>query len=102
MVESLTVNIGERSYPIRFGADLIADVRAEIAGLNQAGRKVAVLTDANVAQAQAQAGGAMFGDMPLLVIASRRSRWPASNACWISSRTKRSIAAARCSPSAAG
>jgi 3-dehydroquinate synthase len=73
MVESLTVHLGERSYPIRFGTDLIADVRAEIAGLNQAGRKVAVLTDANVAQAQAQAGGAMFGDMPLLVIAPGES-----------------------------
>src|SRR5690349_4824207 len=69
MVETLTVNLGERSYPIRFGADLIAEVRAEIARLGSAGRQVAVLTDANVAQAQATAGGAMFGDAPLLVVA---------------------------------
>jgi 3-dehydroquinate synthase len=69
MVETLTVNLGERSYPIRFGADLVGEVRAEIARLTSAGRKVAVLTDAHVAQAQAVAGGAMFGDMPLLVVA---------------------------------
>lgn len=69
MVETLTVNLGERSYPIRFGADLAGDVRTEIARLTSTGRKVAVLTDANVAQAQAAAGGAMFGDTPLLVVA---------------------------------
>jgi 3-dehydroquinate synthase len=69
MVESLTVSLGARSYPIWFGADLVDDVRIEIGRLNAAGRKVAVLTDANVAQAQAQAGGAMFGDAPLLVVA---------------------------------
>ena len=48
MGDTLTVNLGERSYPIRFGADLGADVRAEIARLEAAGRKVAVLTDRHV------------------------------------------------------
>jgi 3-dehydroquinate synthase len=69
MVESLTVNLGERSYPIHFGTDLVAAVRAEIGRLTSSGRRVAVLTDAHVAQAQANAGGAMFGDAPLFVVA---------------------------------
>ena len=55
MVESLTVNLGARSYPIRFGADLSADVRGEVARLTAAGRRVAVLTDENLVRAQAVA-----------------------------------------------
>ncbi len=68
MIETLTVNLGERSYPILFGSDLTGVVRDEIARLMAQGQKVAVLTDANIAQAQAKAGGAMFGDAPLLVV----------------------------------
>lgn len=68
-MESLLVSLGERTYPIRFGADLVGEIRDEITRLSTSGRKVAVLTDANVAQAQAAAGGAMFGDRPLLVVA---------------------------------
>ncbi|MEY4940128.1 MAG: 3-dehydroquinate synthase [Verrucomicrobiota bacterium] len=69
MVQSLSVRLGERTYPIRFGADLVGEVRDEITRLTVSGRKVAVLTDANIAQAQAAAGGAMFSDLPLLVVA---------------------------------
>src|SRR5581483_3544959 len=68
MVETLTVNLGERSYPIHFGADLAARVADEVARLAAAGRKVAVVTDVNVALAQAQAGRAMFGEAPLLAV----------------------------------
>ena len=68
MVETLNVNLGERSYPIRFGADLAADVRAEVARLTAAGRRVAVLTDQNFARAQAGALKAMFGDAPTLAV----------------------------------
>ena len=70
MVESLTVNLGERSYPIRFGVDLSEDVRTEVARLIAAGRKVAVLTDENVARQQGAALSAMFGEAPMLVVAA--------------------------------
>lgn len=48
MVETLTVNLGARSYPIRFGADLAAEMRTEIGRLVAGGRKVVVLTDRTV------------------------------------------------------
>ncbi|HVS53573.1 MAG TPA: 3-dehydroquinate synthase [Opitutaceae bacterium] len=69
MAETLIVNLGERSYPILFGADVTPAVRREVDRLVGAGRKVAVLTDAHVALAQAAAGRAMFGEAPLLAIA---------------------------------
>lgn len=68
MVESLTVNLGARSYPIRFGADVTAEVRSKIDQLVAAGRKVAVLTDTNVQKAQGAALEAMFGPAPVLAI----------------------------------
>ena len=45
MAESLTVNLGERSYPITFGVDLSADVSAQVGEFLAAGRKIAVVTD---------------------------------------------------------
>jgi hypothetical protein len=51
-----------------FGADLAADVRAEVARLAAAGRKVAVLTDNRFAQAQGGALRSMFGETPVLVV----------------------------------
>jgi 3-dehydroquinate synthase len=66
MVETLNVNLGARSYPIRFGADLTTEVRAELARLGAAGRRVAVLTDRNVAATGALR--AMFGDIPVLAV----------------------------------
>ena len=68
MVESLTVNLGERSYPIRFGTDLSAEVRREVDRLTAAGRKIAVLTDANLTRAQGPALAAMFGPAPVLAV----------------------------------
>jgi len=67
MVESLHVNLGERSYSLRFGRELNVAVRAEVDGLRQAGRKVVVLTDRNVAQRQSVALAAMFSDAPMLM-----------------------------------
>ncbi|MET0263580.1 MAG: 3-dehydroquinate synthase [Rariglobus sp.] len=69
MVESLTVNLGERSYPIHFGADVASAVRAEVDALVAAGRKVAVVTDRNLANSQGATLAAMFGDNPTLVLA---------------------------------
>ncbi len=68
MIETLTVNLDARSYPIRFGADLAGEVRGEVARLTMAGRKVAVLTDANFVRAQGAALRAMLGDAPVLAV----------------------------------
>ena len=68
MVETLTVNLGERSYPIRFGVDLTGEVRGEVAALRAAGRKLAVLTDGNLVRAQGPALTAMFGEAPTLAV----------------------------------
>ncbi len=70
MSDTLTVRLGERSYPIHFGADLTAEVRAAVAQLEHEGRRVAVLTDRNVAASQAGALKVMFGGAPMLVTGS--------------------------------
>lgn len=69
MVESLTVNLGARSYPIHFGTDIAGIVASEVEALEQSGRRVVVLTDRHVADAQPAALGAMFGSAPRLVVA---------------------------------
>lgn len=68
MGEPLRVNLHERSYSIVFGADVREEVRKEVDRLTQAGRKVAVLTDQNVARAQTAAFAGMFGGVSPLVI----------------------------------
>ena len=68
MADTLRVNLGERSYPIRFGTDLRADVKTAVDELIAAGRRVAVLTDERVAVAQANALRAMFGEAPVLTV----------------------------------
>ncbi|MBL9187049.1 MAG: 3-dehydroquinate synthase [Opitutaceae bacterium] len=68
MADTLRVNLGERSYPIRFGTDLRAEVRAAADDLAAAGRRIAVLTDERVAAAQGEALRAMFGAAPLLAV----------------------------------
>ncbi len=69
MVESLTVNLGSRSYPIRFGDDLSGEVRGEVDQLVKRGRRIAVLTDENFARAQAGALSSMFKHAPVLAVA---------------------------------
>jgi 3-dehydroquinate synthase len=61
MVDNLRVNLAERSYDIRFGQDVSAEVRAEVEGLADRGRRIAVLTDTNVQRAHGSAIQAMFG-----------------------------------------
>ncbi len=68
MAESFTVNLGERSYPIWFGADLVAEVRAKVGEFQAAGRKIAVVTDRNLATQQEAALQAMFGELPVLAL----------------------------------
>ena len=68
MVESLRVNLAERSYSLHFGSDLTTAVRAEVNALSLASRKVVVVTDRNVATRQADALRAMFGEVPTIVL----------------------------------
>src|SRR5512137_685410 len=68
MIETLAVNLGERSYPIRFGEDLTAEVAAEVLRLNDTGRKVAVVTDENVVRAHGATLVRMFEGAPQLAL----------------------------------
>ncbi len=68
MTDTLTVNLGPRSYPIHFGAELAAQVRAQVDALASAGRRVAVITDENVATKLKVGLQAMFGDAPVRVV----------------------------------
>jgi len=43
--ESLTVELGERSYPIHFGAEAAAAFVRDVAQAREAGRRIAVVTD---------------------------------------------------------
>jgi 3-dehydroquinate synthase len=70
MPDTLTVNLGPRSYPIHFGAELAASVRAQVTTLTTSGRRVAVITDTNVANKLDAARRAMFGDTPTLTVAA--------------------------------
>jgi 3-dehydroquinate synthase len=69
MTETLSVNLGERAYSISIGSNLQGVVRAAVSDLAKSGRKVAVLTDRNVATRQGPALQAMLGDAPMLVLA---------------------------------
>jgi 3-dehydroquinate synthase len=69
MSATLTVNLGERSYPISFGSDLTNEVRAKVAALISAGRSVAVLTDQNLIDHQFGALHEMFPDLPMHIVA---------------------------------
>jgi 3-dehydroquinate synthase len=68
MSGELTVDLAERSYPISFGTELPDAIRAESDRLARAGRKIAVLTDANVARAHGAALRGMLGAAPILEI----------------------------------
>jgi 3-dehydroquinate synthase len=65
MPDTLQVHLGDRSYPIHLGGDLTADVRTLGASLRRSSRKMAVITDSNVARTQAAALQSMFGDAPM-------------------------------------
>ncbi|HTB79315.1 MAG TPA: 3-dehydroquinate synthase [Opitutaceae bacterium] len=69
MPETLTVALGQRSYPILFGSDLSAEVRAKVAGLVASGSRVVVLTDQNLVDHQFGALHAMFEDKPMFIAA---------------------------------
>lgn len=68
MAVTLTVNLSERSYAIWFAGELVAEIQAVVNELRNAGRKVVVLTDRNLAAKQSAALAAMFGDAPQCVV----------------------------------
>jgi len=68
MPESITVNLGERSYPILFGLNLRGEVQAKVAQLAAAGRRAVLLTDENLIEHQLTALHEMFADVPTLVL----------------------------------
>ena len=68
MVENLTVNLGERSYPLFFGADLAAQIKAQVRAFQDAGRRVAVLTDQNFSRLHGARLRDCFQDAPILAV----------------------------------
>jgi 3-dehydroquinate synthase len=68
MPDTLQVSLGDRSYSILFAEDLTAEVRALVAEHAGAARRIAVITDRNVATIQASTLGNLFAGAPTLVV----------------------------------
>lgn len=66
--ETLTVALAERGYPIYFSADAAGSVRRQIDALLASGRRVAVVTDRNLAATQKSALDLLAGQVPRLVL----------------------------------
>jgi 3-dehydroquinate synthase len=73
MTETLSVNLGERSYSLNFAADLSSAVRTEVDRLAAAGSLSAIVTDANVARFQVDALRAMFPSNAICVVPAGES-----------------------------
>lgn len=71
--DSLTVSLGNRSYPIHVGRDLASMISAQVSKDLAVGRKVAVITDVNVAASQQNFIQAAFGSLPLLALPAGES-----------------------------
>ena len=68
MLDTLNVNLGARSYPIHFAEDLSGEVKLQVEALGAASRRVAVVTDRNVATIQAATLQRLFGNAPSLIV----------------------------------
>jgi len=68
MVDSITVNLGARSYPIYFGSNLDTLLSAHISSLLASGRRVAVITDEHVQLKQKAFIDLVFKGLPRLVL----------------------------------
>lgn len=68
MVESLTVNLSDRAYPIHFGTDLVSVVRQQVDKVTSNRRRVAIVTDSNIAHEQAGALLKMFGNQRVFAV----------------------------------
>ncbi|HMD61879.1 MAG TPA: 3-dehydroquinate synthase, partial [Opitutaceae bacterium] len=68
MPDILEVSLGDRSYPILFADDLAAEVRLKASELAAGSRRIAVVTDSNVARIQSAALRSLFAGAPTHVI----------------------------------
>ncbi|HUR57972.1 MAG TPA: 3-dehydroquinate synthase [Opitutaceae bacterium] len=68
MPDVLHVRLGDREYPIHFGEDVSAQIAGAMEQLRSDGRKIAIVTDANVARAQAAVWQRVFGEAPVLTV----------------------------------
>lgn len=68
MIDRLRVNLGERSYEISFGAELVSLLEGAVETLVRQGRKIALLTDRNVAAHADASLRTLFGAAPRLVV----------------------------------
>ncbi|MEX0324686.1 MAG: 3-dehydroquinate synthase [Puniceicoccaceae bacterium] len=73
ILESIEVSLAERSYPIRIGRDMAAELAAQVAADQAEGSRLAVITDEHVAASQAAFLDAAFGDLPRLVLPAGES-----------------------------
>ena len=67
MPDSLQVNLGQRSYPIRFGDDLSEELGSRLGALREEGRKLVIVTDETIVTAQSEGSGkncGSGGDLP--------------------------------------
>jgi 3-dehydroquinate synthase len=71
--QALSVALGDRSYPIRIGRGLAAHLQAQVVADLEADRRLAVLTDVNVAREQSAFLRAAFGDLPVLALPAGES-----------------------------
>lgn len=68
MSDTLQVKLAERSYEIHFGANTLGLLRSRLLEYVAAGRKIAWVTDANLAHTQASLLQETFKDFPCLVL----------------------------------
>jgi 3-dehydroquinate synthase len=72
-MESLGINLSERSYLIHFASELTAVLSTEIASLEALGRKAVVLTDENIYRTQSGLFNGMLASCPRLVLPAGES-----------------------------
>jgi 3-dehydroquinate synthase len=68
MSTDLAVELGDKSYPIHFPADVLAAIRGQLDAYSRAGRQSVLLTDDGVARAQSQFLAQAFGSVPRLIV----------------------------------
>jgi 3-dehydroquinate synthetase len=68
MSTDLVVELGDKSYPIHFPADVMEAVRGQLDAYTQIGRQSVLLTDDGVARAQSQFLAQAFGSVPRLIV----------------------------------
>jgi 3-dehydroquinate synthase len=78
MIDTLTVQLGPRAYPIYFPDDLGASLGREVTAWRAQGRRVVVVSDVSVAAQQADVLRSIAGDAPVITFpAGEGSKSPA-------------------------